>query len=121
MELSLTVNTDYELLTHYLEFGLRPALFIPGQFDVSIVGGVHPLTICSSSLGTIETQVRVFLIAPSGVIDPFVPGIAVSLILDHIELFDALTNLSMQNPQNTGSSLLQCAPEELHDRFALSP
>jgi hypothetical protein len=90
MELALTVNTDHELLTHYLEFGLRPALFIPGQFDVSIVGGVHPLTIRDSSLGTIETQVRVFLIAPSGVIDPFVPGIAVSLILDHVELFDAL-------------------------------
>lgn len=90
MELALTVNTDHELLTHYLEFGLRPALFIPGQFDVSIVGGVHPLTIRGSSLGTIETQVRVFLIAPSGVIDPFVPGIAVSLILDHVELFDAL-------------------------------
>lgn len=77
MELSLTVNTDDELLTHYLEFGLRPALFVPGQFDPSIVGGVHPLTIHGASFGTIETQVRVFLIAPSGVIDPFVPGIAV--------------------------------------------
>ena len=90
MELALTVNTDHELLTHYLEFGLRPALFIPGQFDVSIVGGVHPLTIRGSSLGMIESQVWVFLITPSGVIDPFVPGIAVSLILDHVELFDAL-------------------------------
>jgi hypothetical protein len=121
MELSLTVNTDHELLTGYLEFGLRPALFIPGQFDPSIVGGVHPLTIRGSSLGTIETQIRVFLFAPKGAIDPFVPGIAVSLILDHVELFDTLKSLSMQNPQNTGSSLLQCAPEELHDRFALSP
>ena len=100
---------------------MRPALFIPGKFDVSIVGGVHPLTIRDSSLGTIETQVRVFLITPSGVIDPCVPRFAVSLILDHVELFDALKNLSMQNPQNTGSSLLQCAPEELNDRFALSP
>jgi hypothetical protein len=90
MELAFTVNTDYELLTHYLEFGLRPSLFIPGQFDVSIVGGVHPLIIRGSSLGTIETQVRVFLISPSGVIDPPVPGIAGSLILDHVELFDAL-------------------------------
>lgn len=82
---------------------------------------MHPLTIHGSSLGTIETQVRGSLIAPSGVIDPFVPGIAVSLILDHVELFDVLKNLSMQNAQNTGSSLLQCAPEELNDRFALSP
>ncbi len=121
MELSLRVTSDQELLTHYVEFGLRPALFIPGQFDVSIVGGVHPLCILGSSLGTIETQVRVFLIAPSGVIDPFIPGIAVSLILDHAELFDSLKLLSKQNPQNTGSSLLQCAPEEIHDRFALSP
>ena len=96
-------------------------MFIPAQFDASIVGVVHPLTVRCSSLGTIETQVRVFFIASSGVTDTFVPGIAVSLILEHVALFCSLTMLSTQNPQNTGSSLLQCAPEDIHDRFALSP
>ena len=62
-----------------------------------------------------------FFIAPVGVIDPFVSGVAISLIMDHLELFDLLETRSMQNPQNTGSSLLQCASEEIHDRFALSP
>ncbi len=62
-----------------------------------------------------------FFIAPVGVIDPFVSGVAISLIMDHLELFDFFETLSMQNPQITGISLLQCDPEEVHDRFALSP
>ena len=61
---------------------------------MSIVGGVYPLTIRCSSLATIEIQVCIFLIAPSGVIDPFVPRILVSLILDLVELFDALKKTS---------------------------
>lgn len=60
MELSLAVSNDRELLIHYVEFGCRPALFIRGQFDASILGGVRPLIVSDSSLGTIETQVRVF-------------------------------------------------------------
>jgi hypothetical protein len=116
-----TVNTDNELLKHYLEFGLRPAFFISGQFDVSIVGGVHPLTIRCSSLATIEIQVCIFLIAPSGVIDPFVPRILVSLILDLVELFDALKKPLDAESSKYRGSLLQCGSEELHDRFALSP
>lgn len=54
-------------------------------------------------------------IAQVGVIDPFVLEVTVSLITDHIESFDFLETLSMQNPQNTEISLLQCAPEEIHD------
>ena len=77
MQLALTVTADDELLTHYVQFGLRPALFIPGHFDSSIVSGVHPLKLSGSSLGLIETQVRVFFIAPVGVVDPFVAGVAV--------------------------------------------
>ena len=69
MELSLRVSNDRELLTHCVEFECRPVLVIPGQFDASIVCGVHPLIVRCSSLGTIETQVRVFFIAPSGVFD----------------------------------------------------
>ena len=121
MQLTLSVTTDNELLTHYVQFGLRPLLFIPGHFDPSIVSGFHPLKHSGSSLELIEAQVRVFFITPVGVIDPFVAGVTVSLIMDHLELFDLLETRSMQNPQNTGSSLLQCAPEEIHDRFALSP
>ena len=121
MQLTLTVTTDDELLTHCVQFGLRPALFIPGHFDPSIVSGVHPLKLISSSLGLIETQVRVFFTAPVTALNPFVAGVAVSLIMDNTELFDLLEIRSMQNPQNTGNSLLQCAAEEIHDRFALSP
>ena len=65
MQLTLTVTTDDEFFTHYIQFGPRPALFIPGDFDPSIVSGVHPLKLCGSSLGLIETQVRMFFI-PSG-------------------------------------------------------
>ena len=54
-------------------------------------------------------------------IHPFVPGIEVSLISDPIDLFDSAETLSMQNRQNVGGSLLHCSPEEIHDRFALSP
>ena len=75
MQLTLTVTTDDESLTHCVQFGLRPALFIPGHSDPSIIGGVHPLKLSGSSLGLIETQVRVFFIAPVGVIDPFVAGL----------------------------------------------
>ena len=121
MQLTLTATTADELLTYYVQFGLRPALFIPGHFDPSIVSGVHPIKLCGPSLGLIETQVRVFFIAPVCVIDAFVAGVTVSLIMGHLELFNLLTTLSIQNPQNTRSSLLQCAPEEIHDRFALSP
>ena len=122
MQLTLTVTTDDELLTHYAQLGLRPALFIPGHFDPSIVSGVHPLKLIGSfKFGLIETQVHVFFTAPVTALDPFVAGVAVSLIMDNTELFDLLEILSMQNPQNTGNSLLQCAAEEIHDRFALSP
>ena len=121
MQPTLTVTTDDELLTHYVQFGLRPALFIPGHFDPSIVSGVHPLKLSSSSLGLIETQVGVFFIAPVTTIDSFVAGVAVLLIMDHLEFVDLLEIRSMHNPQNTWNSLLQCAPEEIHDRFALSP
>ena len=118
---SLTVSHARELLVHYVEFGCRPALFIRGQFDASILGGVRLLIVRDSSLGTIETQFRVFFVASSGVIDQFVPGIEVSLTLDHFALFGSLTMLSTQNSQNTGNSLLHCVPEDIHDRFALSP
>ena len=86
---------------------LRPALFISGHFDPSIVSGVHPLKLRGSPLGLIEPRVCVFFIAPVGVMDPFVSGVIVSLTMDHTELFEFLETLSMQNPQNTGSSLLQ--------------
>ena len=121
MQLTLTVTTDYELSIHYFQFGLRRALFISGRFDPSIVSGVHPVKLSGSSLGLIESQIRVFFVALVGVIDPFVAGVAVSLIMGHLELFDLLETRSMQNPQNTGSSLLQYALEEIHDRCALSP
>ena len=121
MQLTLTVMTDDELLTHYAQLGLRPALFIPGHFDPSIVSGFHLLKLSGSLLGLIETQVHVFFIALVTVIDPFVAGVAVLLIIDHLELFYFFETLSMQNPQITGISLLQCDPEEVHDRFALSP
>ena len=65
MQLTLTVTTDDELLTHCVQLGLRPALFIPGHFDPSIVRSVHPLKLSGSSLGLIEVQVSVFLLPQS--------------------------------------------------------
>lgn len=120
MQFTLTVATDDELLTHYVQFGLRPALSISGHFDLSIVSGVYPLKLSGSSLGLIETQVRLFFIAPVALIDLSILGVTVWLIMDRIELFDFLGTLSMQNPQNTGISLLQCHLEKIYDRFTLS-
>ena len=62
-----------------------------------------------------------FFIVPVTAIDPFVSEVAVLLIMDHLEFVDLLEIRSMHNPQNTWNSLLQCVPEEIHDRFALSP
>ena len=120
MELTLKLNSDHDVIAHFLPFGLRPAVFLPGQFEASVVGGVHPLELHHYHLGVIHTQVRIFWIAPVGVIDPFVPGIGVSLVLDHVDLFDQFEILTKSNPKITGSSLLQCGLEEVHDRFSLS-
>ncbi|MBT6287162.1 MAG: hypothetical protein HOI97_01195 [Oceanospirillales bacterium] len=120
MELSLCIPSAEDLARYVLGFGLRPALFIPGQFDASIVGGVHPLEIRVDGMLVIHTQVRIFFIAPAGVIEPFVPGIGASLVLDHAEFFAQIRLHCERNPQIAGTSLLQCSPEEIHDRFTLS-
>ena len=43
MQLTLTATTADALLTYYVQFGPRLALFIPGDFAPSIVSGIHPL------------------------------------------------------------------------------
>lgn len=120
MELLLCIPSAEDLARHVLGFGLRPALFIPGRFDASIIGGVHPLWIRVDGVSLIQTQVRIFFIAPAGVIEPFVPGIGASFVLDHSEFFAQIRHHCERNPQIAGTSLLQCPPEEIHDRFTLS-
>ena len=73
MELLLCIPSAEDLARHVLGFGLRPALFIPGRFDASIIGGVHPLWIRVDGVSLIQTQVRIFFIAPAGVTRAFCP------------------------------------------------
>lgn len=55
MELSLCIPSAEGLARNLLGFGLRPALFILGRFDASIIGGVHPLWIRVDGVSVIHT------------------------------------------------------------------
>jgi len=118
MELSLRCDQRLQLLHHWLPFAGRPAFFLPGDFDAAPVGGVHRLRL-ETMEWTVETQVRIFWFASVGVMDPFVPGIGVSVILDHPELKQFADGISSQDLQTLGRSLLQSCSEEFYDRFTL--
>lgn len=118
MELSLACQNEIELAHHWLPFASRPAFFLPGVFDAGLVGGVHRFRFESPEC-QLMTQVRIFWFAPLGVLDPFVPGIGVSVILDHPELKALSQRISNGDLQLVGRSLVQSASEDFYDRFAL--
>jgi len=120
MELSLCIPSAEDLARHVLGFGLRPGRYIACRFPSALSRRRHPLWIRVDGVSLIQTQVRIFFIAPAGVIEPFFPGIGASLVLDHSEFFAQIRHHCERNSQIAGTSLLQCLPEEIHDRFTLS-
>ena len=118
MDLSLICLDQEEVCRHWVPFASRPAFFLPGGFDSALVGGVHRFHLRTPEC-ELHTQIRIFWLAPLGVMDPFQPGIGVSVILDHPELKQMAARISQQDSHPLGASLLQSAPEDFYDRFAL--
>ena len=118
MDLILDVSSDERMVRALIPGTRRPCVFIPGIFSETLVGGVHRV-ILQLSDELFQTQGRIIWFAPAAVIAPFEPGIGVSIILEHPGLNQIFTEQMQLKTQTLRPSLLQCAPEDVYDRFTL--
>lgn len=118
MDIRLHCSDQAQLITHWVPFAQRPSFFVPGLFSAVEVGGVYRFGLVSPAL-VLDTQVRILWFAPHQVIEPFVPGVAVAVILDHPELEVWVEALATEHLQQAGRSLIQSGAEDFYDRFTL--
>jgi hypothetical protein len=118
MDLTLDVSNHDRLVRALIPGSRRPCVFIPGIFSESMVGGVHRLTLQLPD-ELFHTQGRIIWFAPATVIAPFVPGIGVSIILEHPTLSQIFQEQLQAKAQTLTPSLVHCASEVAYDRFTL--
>lgn len=118
MDFTLDVSAPDTLARALIPGTRRPCIFVPGEFSEALVGSVHRLFLHFSD-HRFQTQVRVMWFAPPTVIEPFVPGVGLSIILEHTVLTEMHAQSLHQRAQSPTPSLLQWRLEEVHDRLTL--